>query len=158
MKTEYFLLPITQWRQEAVEVCAEITETLKTIQKDGGGSIFMEFSAKIRDFLQNRLEPHFQAEAKLMEILGRHLAPNEKKLQRILSDRSRLSGLLQNGSLESMLLFVPEFQDHLRFEEDEIFPLMQEKLSDAEKKEAELELVKSYHSSKGGKRDPGSLV
>lgn len=158
METEYFLLPLTEWRQEAVAACAEISETLKTIPKDGGGSVLMEFSGKIRDFLQNRLEPHFQAEAKLMEILGRHLDPDEKRVQRILSDRPRLTDLLQNGSLESMLLFVPELEDHVRFEEDEIFPLIQEKLSSAEKKEAELELVKSYHSFKTVKKETENLV
>lgn len=78
-----------------------------------------------------------------METFGAHVGKKDADLQRLLSDHRHLRSLLKEGSLESLAAFATELDDHIRFEENLLFPRMEKTLTEAEKKAAALLLEKT---------------
>ena len=162
MKREKFLWPLTAGHHEALMAAKEIQDSAERIRSDGAMGAWAALSNGAREFLKTRLVPHFSAEEKLVPYFVKHSAPGHPAAERMLADHRRLKLLLNKNSLDSMLLLAEGLQTHIQFEENELFPLLQETLTANDKKEAlaELEKILSGFLSDSPKKEMngGTLV
>ena len=134
MKREKFLWPLTAGHHEALLAAQEIRRCMESIRGDGAHGAWEGLSEGARSFFQNRLEPHFKAEEAMMALFDRHAGGQNPASQRMRSDHQKLRSLFKENSIDSLLLFAEGLETHIRFEEDNLFPLLQLHLNDEEKK------------------------
>jgi hemerythrin-like domain-containing protein len=95
----------------------------------------------IKWFWLNELEEHFREEE---EILAPYLKDNEM-IQRMFKEHHRIKSIIHNdhlvdeGSLTELALLV---NDHIRFEERELFPLAEKMIKEEDLDRIELDLIK----------------
>jgi hemerythrin-like domain-containing protein len=143
MKREKFLWALTGEHHEALMACRNIQIAAAAIRGDGMGNALDELSEKVGYFFKNRLEPHFRAEEKIMESLTRHRGNKDENIQRLFAEHKSLRALQKEGSLESLEVFAEELRNHIHFEENLLFPLIEKNLSEEEKKLTDSDLGKA---------------
>jgi hemerythrin-like domain-containing protein len=96
----------------------------------GDEKLVIETCLKVLQAYENQLEPHFQFEESSLLPLLRSIE-TQPLVQRTLADhyqlRALLNGIRQNDA-ESLRSFGKHLADHVRFEERELFPLLEDLL------------------------------
>lgn len=127
-------------------MCRTIRQAAEAIQGDGAGSPLENLSAKVANFFEEKLKPHFAAEERMAETLSGRPAKNEDAILQLYGDHKRLKSLTKNPSLEALLLFADELEAHVRFEENTFFPLLESGMTEPEKQKAGADLKESLSS------------
>ena len=152
MKREKFLWALTGGHHEGLVVSRVIQKIATAIEGDGTGKFLDKLPQKVTKFFKEGLEPHFRAEEELMETFGGHVGKKDADLQRLFSDHRHLKSLLREGSLESLAAFATELDEHIRFEESQLFPRLERTLTQAEKEAAALLLEETIPTGLALKR------
>ncbi len=147
MKREGFLEPLATAHHDALMVCRLIQQEAEKIQDNVEGNIQDQFSVKIANYLQSGLEPHLQAEEKLLERLAPHCGDKDADIRRMRSDHRRLRNLAREGSLEALVRLSQELHDHIHFEKTRLFPRLKKTLTPAEKRGVVTESVQTLFPS-----------
>lgn len=150
MKREGFLEPLATAHHDALMVCRLVQQEAEKIQDRAEGNIRNQFSAKAANYLQSGLEPHLQAEEKMLERLAVHCGDKDADVRRMRSDHRRLRELAAEGSLEALVRLSQELHDHIHFEQTRLFPRLKKTLTFAEKQAVAAESVKTLFPSLSG--------
>ena len=135
MKREKFLWPLTAGHHEALMAAGEIRRCMEIIRNDGAMGAWAGLSEGARTFFQNSLEPHFKAEEAMVALFDRHAGADNPASQKMRSDHRALRSLFKKNSVDSLLLFAEGLEEHIRFEEEKLFPLLQSQLNNKEKQQ-----------------------
>ena len=135
MKKEKFLWPLTAGHHEALMACGEIRRCMEIIKGDGAMGAWAGLSEGARTFFQNSLEPHFKAEEAIVDLFERRTGAENPASQKMRSDHQALRNLFKENSVDSLLLFADGLVDHIRFEEEKLFPLLQLHFTQKEKQQ-----------------------
>jgi len=117
------LAPLSREHHEGLLFAWRIREGLK---KDTSLQTINDF---ITWFWKNHLESHFEDEEKTLAL---YLPPNDELIKRMMQEHEAIRWLLPDGKLRSALelkLLSQHIHDHIRFEERELFPYIEKKLT-----------------------------
>lgn len=126
MKRSETLQPLSREHYSALSLAKVCERTALS----GDEKLVMEVCLRVLQAYENQLEPHFQFEEKslLPRLKGMETQPF---VERTLADHNRLRGLLdglRRNDAESLGSFGKCLTEHVRFEERELFPLLEDLL------------------------------
>jgi hypothetical protein len=91
-------------------------------------------ASEIEAFQQTDLEPHFQAEEALMDVLEGRWGAADVDLTRTRREHAQLRGWSVSGLPQDMAAFGELLGDHIRYEEEVLFNRFEATLSEEEVK------------------------
>ena len=134
MKRNKSLQPLSRDHFQVLTLVQRITNELK---EDSSSSV-TDIIDHVHGFWQKQLIPHFEAEEEfLLPALATKVSADDPLIERTLSDHRNIKAIQQNFenpiSAEEGDRLLREFaellHDHIRFEERELFPAVEEHLT-----------------------------
>jgi hypothetical protein len=116
MRRERFLWPLTHGHQHGLAAARIVRERLARDPRDP------RLGAEIRSFFEADLEPHFRVEEELLEGLGEAWGAEDPDHLRFLDDHRCLRAWGLSGRSEDAGDFAERLAEHIRFEEETLFP------------------------------------
>lgn len=142
MKREKFLWPITHAHHYGLMAA-------KTIQRKLAENPSKEELAALRKkaerFFKSDLAAHIGVEEKVLDQLAFHVRKDDPHLERARRDHVELGRLLKKTDARSLELFADKLIQHIYFEEDELFPKIEEEFTTAEKEWVETDIQFNIH-------------
>lgn len=129
MKRAKALINLSRDHHKALVTAKQI----KTLKADSDSEISNYWDAK-REIIRSELEQHFTEEERALSPLL--LESAEHLNQRIISDHNELLRLLSSKNIDDALQFSELLKAHVRFEERELFPWLQNQYTESELSDA----------------------
>lgn len=122
------IAPLSHEHHDGLLFCWKIRQGLKHHTDPG------RILDHVRYFWQEHLQPHFQEEEQHVFIL-----PGDEKTERAVSEHRRIAALtegLLNGpgerTVQQLALLANTVDEHIRYEERDLFPYLEQRLSEAQ--------------------------
>jgi hemerythrin len=145
MRKDLFLKPLKNGHHSALAMGLLIQQCAEKIQCDASNDALLGLREMVLVFFYSELKPHFATEESLMKTFGNRL--NKGHSQRIRSEHSRMTILVQEGSLGALVEFSYLQAAHIEFEEKEFFTVLGDKLHPYEKEAVALYLGQTLPSN-----------
>ena len=142
MKREKFLWPITHAHHFGLMTAKTIQRLLanKASKKE-----MDDLRRKAERFFKTDLEAHIGVEEKMLDQLAYHKGADDPLLVRSRREHKELHQLLKKKDLKSLKLFAEKLIEHIYFEEDKLFPEIEDQFTYAEKEWVETEIQFNIH-------------
>jgi len=142
MKREKFLWPITHSHHFGLMTAKTIQRLLA--QKPSKKEL-EDLRRKAERFFKTDLEAHIGVEEKMLDQLAFHNGTDDPLLARSRREHKELSQLLKKKDLKSLKLFAEKLIQHIYFEEDKLFPEIEDQFTQTEKEWVETEIQFNIH-------------
>jgi hemerythrin-like domain-containing protein len=142
MKREKFLWPITHAHHFGLMTAKTIQRLLN--QKPSKKEL-EDLRRKAEKFFKSDLEAHIGVEEKMLDQLAYHKGTNDPLLVRSRQEHKELHQLLKTKDLKSLKLFAEKLIQHIYFEEDKLFPEIEDQFTQEEKEWVETEIQFNIH-------------
>lgn len=139
MKREKFLWPLTHGHHHALTAARNIDGRLSA--KPTGKDV-ARLSKEVKNYFVNYLSKRFKVEARVLDLMSRHVGIRDIDLVRILKTQTELKALAKKGATESMRFFASKLRSYVFYEADWFFGRVEATLTDKEKLEAHGHLKK----------------
>jgi hemerythrin-like domain-containing protein len=133
MKREKFLWPLTQSHHRGLVLAKQVREALS---QESSSSQVEALSRRVQELFNEELTQHFWDEEKLITLFEGNQGPGEPESVRLRREHRLLQRWGGEKSAESLRQFAELLTNHIRFEEDVFFPMVEKSLSEAVKKTA----------------------
>lgn len=152
MKRERFLWPLTQSHHRGLMAARRVKERLSDCDPGQEADRIEEASLELRGLYEAELKEHFWDEERILGLYEGHMGRLEPEPERIRKEHRLLESLMGRKDRMSLLRFAETLVAHIRFEEDELFGLIEGVLTDDEKEEVARILTGTPGSETAGNR------
>ncbi|HUO57828.1 MAG TPA: hemerythrin domain-containing protein [bacterium] len=142
MKREKFLWPITHAHHFGLMAAKDIQRKLS--EKPGRKKL-EELRKKAVKFLKNDLAEHIGVEERVLEQLALHVGKADPLLEKARREHRELGQLLKKKGARALELFADKLIMHIYFEEDKLFPEIEDQFTQAEKEWVETDIQFNIH-------------
>ena len=142
MKREKFLWPITHAHHYGLMAAKTIQQKLA---QNPGKRELEALRKKAAGFFKKDLAAHIGVEEKVLDQLTYHTGPREPLLEKAHGEHEELEWLLDQKDARSLELFAEKLIRHIYFEEDKLFPAVEEQFTQSEKEWVETEIQFNIH-------------
>ena len=137
MKRERFLWPITHAHHFGLMTAKTLQRMLEKKPSKKG---LEDLRRKAERFFKSDLEAHIGVEERILYQLALHNGSDDPFLARARREHKELHQLLKKRDLKSMELFAKKLIEHIYFEEDKLFPVIEDQFTSAEKEWVETDI------------------
>jgi hypothetical protein len=142
MKREKFLWPITHAHHFGLMGAKTLQRLL---DKKPSKNELGELRRKAKKFFKSDLGAHIGVEEKILDQLAFHTGLANPLLKKAREDHRELNQLLRKKDARSLELFAEKLIRHIYFEEDKLFPEIEDQFTHAEKEWVETEVQFNIH-------------
>jgi len=142
MKREKFLWSITHAHHFGLMAAKTLQQLL---DKDPSKMELEDLRRKAEKFFKSDLGAHIGVEEKILDQLALHVGANNPLVVRAHQEHKELRQLLKIKDLKSLKLFAKKLIEHIYFEEDKLFSLIEDQFTSAEKEWVETDIQFNIH-------------
>jgi len=125
LKRERFLWPLTQSHHRALLAARRIRETLAS---SSSPETPRHLAHEVAALYGAELKTHFADEETVIESLEKAAGVPDPDFERVRRDHRVMEALIPGGDRESLLTLAETLREHIRFEEEVVFPKFESRL------------------------------
>jgi iron-sulfur cluster repair protein YtfE (RIC family) len=142
MKREKFLWPITHAHHFGLMAAKSLQRLL---DKKPSKMELEKLRRKAEKFFKFDLAAHIGVEEKILDQLAFHMGSGNSLLVKARREHEELGRLLKKKGARSLELFADKLIQHIYFEEDKLFPEIEDQFTSEEKEWVETEIQFNIH-------------
>ncbi len=142
MKLEKFLWSITHAHHFGLMAAKTLQELL---DKKPSGKELADLRHKAENFFKSDLGAHIGVEDRILDQLALHNGLDDPFLIQARREHEELRQLLKRDDLESLKRFAEKLTQHIYFEEDKLFPVIEDQFTPEEKEWVETDIQFNIH-------------
>jgi hemerythrin-like domain-containing protein len=142
MKREKFLWSITHAHHFGLMAAKTLQELLN---KKPSKKELVDLKRKAEKFFKSDLGAHIGVEERILDQLAFHNGADAPLLTQARKEHKELRQLLKKGDLKSLKQFAEKLIQHIYFEEDKLFPVIEDQFTPEEKEWVETDIQFNIH-------------
>ncbi|GEM_PF-1028147 len=143
MRREKFLWPITHAHHYGLMAAKAIQRKL---EEKPAGKDLGKLRRETANFFDADMNSHIGLEEEMLGQLACHTSPADPFVEKARREHRELHGLVKKGDARSLELFAEKLIRHIYFEEDKLFPAVEEQFTQSEKEWLETEIQFNIHN------------